>query len=1576
MEDIYGHVIEEESSFSYSTLTHVSSLGLVVYDHVGLYNANAESINVPVYHGDIESIDFDLHRVPIADFVGYSPYSVWYDAFEYYHIAEDTLLRSWRMQVSADENLQRYHLDAWGEHEGTGLISQFPVTVADEQGEMLERGLYFLRLSSPDIESYDQFNDRKEYFLLVADASLTVKRAKGRLLVWATDLRTGMPIAGEPINVYGVGGKAIASGITDANGIAQLVLPSDGSARSTLIVLMDSDLHFGLASTKWRTYPFAVGQYSRNYGWTSGLSTYIYTDRPIYRPGETAYFRGMVRDKDDVRYFRPSQDTVTVEIRDARHKTFFEEELPINEFGSFSGSIVLPENTSLGEHVLTVSMRENDYEEMREYARFMVAEYRLPEYQLQISAADSAIVQGESASFELEGRYFFGGKVTDAAVDYSASWQPYHFRFQGEGPYDFSDRRQYAYDDDDEHEYGEAFHHGQTTTDAAGTAAIQLDSALPSGAGSRILQLEAGLRDESDQTIFSRSSVVVHQSLVYIGARAENYISRAGEDSAINIIAVDWDSEAVANQTINVQALERRWSSEQKQDLETGRTRRVWHLEEIPVASGIVKTAADGKARFEFTPQDGGSFKVIIASEDSLGNKLNSATYVWVSGSSYVSWGRDSDAQVALIPERETYQVGEKAKVLITSPFQGVTEALISIERGSVMDVERVTMRNNSLMYEFEILPEHAPTIFVNAFLLKPANEVGASADYRVGVVRLDIDISQKALNIEVEAASEAVSPQETISYKIRVTDFKGDPVVAEVGIAVTDLAALSLLPPNSEPLLDLFYGRQGLNVGTSSSQVQALDEASLVLYAPMCCFGGGASSYQEPFDLRSEFVGTPFWNPAIVTDSKGEATIEVRLPDNLTTWRLDARAWTAAHDGNLLLGETTLDLLSTRPLLIRPVTPRFFITGDEPTLAAVINNNTDEGVRAQVSIENVAGLTPLGDTRTRQLVTIPARGKTRIDWQMRVEADSAVAPHFAVRSVDGVYSDASISPVAIDERGSIPVYRYDVPETVGTSGSLREGGIRVEAILVPDEMEINRGELVINLEKSLAGVLIDSLTAMNESDGSQSDCNTTIVNRFLPGLVAFRALTELGLAAPELKDKLDRLVGESLTSLSARQTSNGGWSWCHHYRSHSVTSAYVLIGLAEAQRQGYTLDTSTIKWAQRYLVSQLIEPGFSATRWQLNRQAFLLYALADSGAADVEKAHMLFEHRERLNLDAIAFLARTIFAINPDDQMRLDVLSQMMMNSAITRSTGAFFQERFEDRLNWSSDLRSTALALNALVQLRPESELLPNIVRHLATMREANGVWRSQQETVWSIIALTNWMLESGELHPTYSFSIAKGDAPLLVDDANSQNVLDAVSARIDVSELVPGESNLISIGRTEGDGALYYTAHLTLELPVPHVRSIDNGIQIARKYSLQEDRDKKSIDRARTGETVAVRLTIVAPDSLHYVKIEDYLPAGTEAINARLATSQKTGTRAGGDRVDHRRAGWGWWLFDQIEFHDEKVVIYADYLPRGVYEYVYYVRPTAAGLYNVIPPMAQEVYFPEVYGRGDGMRFTVTR
>ena len=121
--------------------------------------------------------------------------------------------------------------------------------------------------------------------------------------------------------------------------------------------------------------------------------------------------------------------------------------------------------------------------------------------------------------------------------------------------------------------------------------------------------------------------------------------------------------------------------------------------------------------------------------------------------------------------------------------------------------------------------------------------------------------------------------------------------------------------------------------------------------------------------------------------------------------------------------------------------------------------------------------------------------------------------------------------------------------------------------------------------------------------------------------------------------------------------------------------------------------------------------------------------------------------------------------------------------------------------------------------------------------------------------------------------------------------------------------------------------------------------------------------------------VRLRLTAPNNLRYVVIEDFFPAGAEAINPELAISPTLGALPAGERIDPRETGWGWWYFDHVEFRDEKAVIYASHLPPGVYEYVYAIRPSVAGEYRVIPPVARQLYFPEVYGRGAGRLFTIT-
>ena len=1325
--------------------------------------------------------------------------------------------------------------------------------------------------------------------------------------------------------------------------------------------------------TDWSngTEPWLFGY---GFSWAPrAFHAYLYTDRPVYRRGQPVYFRGVARSKDDVVYMPAPLDAVPVTIRDTRGEIVYQRDLPLSDFGSFHGQFDIAPDGSLGAYSLTVDLpAQYEYDQEGASISFLVAEYRRPEYQVTVSTEEPEIVQAGSVAVEVAGEYFFGGPVSAAPGDFAIYASPHDFDYQGEGRYDFADYDVYRAEYE-RYVVERLISEGSLTTDAEGKARLEWVGALQGESQSQRWRVEASIRDEAGTAIYGRANLVVHQALVYLGARAANSVSRAGDETNIELIAVDWDSQPVADQLIQVEVVERRWSSVQEQDPSTGATAWTWDLEEIPTAAGSVVTGADGKADFVFRPQTGGSYKIIVTTSDAAGNQARAATYAWVSSPDYVSWRQANDQTISLRPERTDYSVGDTAKVLIASPFPGVAEALISIERGDVLQVEQVTLASNSHIYEFEILPQHAPNIFVSVFLIKPADERNPVAAWRIGTTQLTVDSDQKALNIAISADRDVAAPQERVQYQLRVTDYRGDPVVAEIGIGVTDLAALSLAERNSEAMLDSFYGAQELGVRTSSSLVVNADAATEALSDRK---GGGGGLFEAGIvDLRGEFIDTAYWNPSVVTDAAGRATIDVRLPDNLTAWRLDARALTEGRAGRLLVGEQTFDLRSTRPLLIRPVTPRFFVVGDKAQLVAVVHNNTGLDVSASVSLENSLGLQAADETALVQNVTIPAGGRQRLSWLATVEDVDAVAPSFIVRSHDNAFSDASISPVAVDRAGTLPVYRYAAPESVGTAGMLAQSGSRVEALRLPPGQRTTNGELAIRLDKSLAAVIADSLTALEAETRQHRDCVSTVVSRFLPNIVSFRALSQMGMSDSESADKLDTLVTEGLQELYARQLADGGWSWCAHPQAHVLTTAYALLGLAEAGDAGYPVDAAVVRRAQAFLRGRLITPSLQLRAWQLNRQAFVLYALARSGATDVARSATLFESRERLNLDAVAFLALTLHAVNPNDESRLEALTQLMINRAVMRATGAFFEETYQDHWNWSSDTRSTALALSALIKLRPDSALLPNIVRHLASARDGRGQWGSRQDSVWAIIALTNWMAHTGEFNADYEYSVAVNGSEALRDAVTPANARTADEISVDIADLREQDSNIVEFARGAGEGALYYTAHLRADLPVEAIQAANRGIEVSRAYTIRGDDVTGSVSSAAIGETVHARLRLTAPTSLRYVVIEDFFPAGAEAINPELGISPTLGALPAGERIDPRETGWGWWYFDHVEFRDEKAIIYASYLPPGVYEFVYAIRPTVAGEYRVIPPVARQYYYPEVYGRGDGRLFTIS-
>ncbi len=305
--------------------------------------------------------------------------------------------------------------------------------------------------------------------------------------------------------------------------------------------------------------------------------------------------------------------------------------------------------------------------------------------------------------------------------------------------------------------------------------------------------------------------------------------------------------------------------------------------------------------------------------------------------------------------------------------------------------------------------------------------------------------------------------------------------------------------------------------------------------------------------------------------------------------------------------------------------------------------------------------------------------------------------------------------------------------------------------------------------------------------------------------------------------------------------------------------------------------------------------------------------------------------------------------------------------------ATGAHWEEDEIDWWNWNSDTRTTALALGALARTVPTYDVLPNVVRWLMVARQGDH-WETTQETVWSVMALTDWMVTTGELQGNYTYNAVLNHEPLTDGTVTPDTVRDGQVLRVQVRDLLADEVNRLTVSRSGGDGVLYYTAHLNLRLWAAEAKPISRGVTVSREYFLNDD-PTTPVTQATMGDVITVRVTITLPQDIYYFVLEDPIPAGTEPIDTSLLTTSQNNQPPSIAPTYDPWWYWGWWYWDHTEMRDEQVNLYADWLPNGTYVYTYQVRATIPGEFQTMPSHGYAFYFPEVFGRSAGTLFTIT-
>ncbi len=1375
---------------------------------------------------------------------------------------------------------------------------------------ILPPGAYWVEAEGQDTLAPATLLPRSDHWFLVSDLGLIQKKSATQLVVQAVHLRELRPLPGIRVQVFPEDGDPL-TGTTDGDGLARFTLPSADTG-SVLVLGQGSNLNLQALSTSYA------------YGFNPSERIYAYTDRPLYRPGQTVYFRALVRDQTSLTPPPPGQ-AVRLSITAPNGDLLEEQTFTTSAFGSVHGDFQLPEEAALGSYGLDWEV-SGPGGTSSEYTSFQVEAYRKPEFEVTVLPSQPWLVRGGSLTVQTEAEYLFGGPVANAQLHYRVYSSPdWSLRY---GLLPRSEAEDYFASDLGEDEgyyggYGRLVAEGDGFTDANGRAEFRLNRLLQDlnweeegywgSQEVQQLRIEVEVTDVSRRGVTGSARAWVTAAQFALFAEADRHLPAPGDPVTYRLQARDYDGKPVS--TEGELSLERwRWQARSN----TYQRQSTLLRQPFRIADGegsiTVKLPAD---------LEPGDYRVRLTARDPRRHLVQEITYLWVvePGSPLQSWGAAQSLEV--IPDRQVYQVGDEAQLLIVSPVPDVS-VLVGIEGSRLHQAQVLRLQGHTTTLTLPMTGDYRPNIYVTATVIGPERRLYQNETL------LRVSPLDRFLQVELQTDKPSYQPGETAQIQIRTRDAQSQPVSAELSLGIVDSAIYLLRPDRTPDIRRFFYGRIYNQVTTTTSFPQQ--------------YPGGADKLAN--QIRQDFQDTAAWFPDLVTDANGLAQVQVRWPDNLTTWRLTARAATA----DTQVGSALSTVLVSKDLLVRLATPRFFQVGDRLTMAAIVQNRTDQEQRLEVRLEVPSNLQL--QAQPRQRITVVAQGAARVEWPLQVLG----AGDTTVR----VWAEGSTLQDALQL--TIPSQPFGAVQRFSEVGQMQGSTSHTLLLPWPETWVPGSRQVHLELASSPVAALLGPLDYLVEFPYG---CTEQTLSRFLPALAISQATEQLGLSLrSQTLERLPRVLQAGLQRLEGSQNFDGGWGWWTYDNSNPYLTSYILQGYHLAQAAGYVLKDWQVQRALDYLTSQLAQPQALSP----DMQAFVAYSLA---LWDPALSTAPLPPLEQLSTFGLAYRGLTA------NQLGQRTTAQAALEQALQRHRadpqGRWFiplarSLTFNERSTYGDmEVAGPLLQLATQLQDPRASEIAATLLK-----QRQNNRWSTTKATADALLGLTAYYQAQLQQLPS------PGEVLVLNGTTGSPVGRWQPSAGNlrQVIELADADVDMLSSLRLEKSGPvpLYYS--LTGEAFTPNPPSPKSqGFQLTRSYFrlqpqrqsngqiLYQERPLQAGDPVQAGEMLLGRLTVQAERDSHYVLIEDPLPSGGEITSQdpRLLT---------GSAPEY----WWNWFWTHQENRDDRVAFFSTFLEKGMHEFVYLFRPEIPGQFQVSPALAEEMYDPSHYGQSTSTSLSV--
>ena len=646
-----------------------------------------------------------------------------------------------------------------------------------------ENGIWFLQIKTAKGEEYS--------FVVRSDFGVLAKEGDNRLVFWAQSFQTKRKVGGGRIKAYNLLEKPTILEETtfDGDGIASLVLNPN------------IDIAIAEFENKQALIPINL-RYLDSYNYRSFIAKeiasryFVFTDRPVYQPGDTVYFKAIIRDDDDARYALP-QGTAKIKIYrdwDEKNNVVYETTQAITNTGSVYGEYKIPQDATPGDYQLKIDTgKDNSNRNWLDFGSncvsFQVQYYRKPEYTINIETSQKEIIAKNELKFTVKGNYF-SGQPLSGQVKYSistADFASYEY---------FSD---YSFLGDEDYywwSYGNKMLSEEVATfDEKGEANINLKAESKESDGkNKIFTIEAQYDDGSGNPAFARKNVLVYAGEFDIFRKDYGFGNQVNKEIAIPLILKPHFNGKISQIPLKVKIHREnwvpKWSKEEKYP--------TYEKEKEDFSEMNLVTDNNGEATIKFLPIKDGSYVFTVEATDNQGNIVKKDFYTWVSDKDY-SYNYDQyQNQLTVKSDKTKYKPGETAILAIHSEIPD-RDVFLSLERGRMDRFQIVSLNGKSALVQVPLLATDLPNIYAR---------VSSFSDFTLDGSSTNVSISTESKKIVVNLIPnrEIYGPADTVVLDVQTKDTAGNPVPSEVAVWAVDKALFELVDQKPGKIFETFW--------------------------------------------------------------------------------------------------------------------------------------------------------------------------------------------------------------------------------------------------------------------------------------------------------------------------------------------------------------------------------------------------------------------------------------------------------------------------------------------------------------------------------------------------------------------------------------------------------------------------------------------------------------------------------------------------------------------------------------------------------------------------------------------------